>query len=141
MTGAQTSQPMTEKLCDQQGKIYVTEKNKDESVPQPGQSFNWSFLAAHYDSRTNSCYVMYDRFVSRLGRVLEQLKINNIEGNRIAGYSGTWTSSRNGRRVYSRPSECEVNGTSCESRSEFDELLGKFIPPFKKATPGGPIDG
>ena len=78
---------MTDKLCDQRGKIYVMDKNKDESVPEPGRSFYWSFVAAHYDSRTNSCYVMYDRFVSGLGTVLEQLKIDDSEGNRVAGVS------------------------------------------------------
>jgi len=139
---AQTpAQTMTDKLCDQRGKIYVTDKNKDESVPEPGRSFYWSFVAAYYDSRTNSCYVMYDRFVFGLGMVLEQLKIDDIEGNHIAGYSGVWTSNRNGRPVYSKPSECEVNGTGCESKSEFDELLGKFVPAFKKTTPRGPVSG
>jgi len=73
-------QTMTDKPCDQRGKIYVMDKNKDESVPEPGRSFYWSFVAAHYDSRTNSCYVMYDRFVSGLGTVLEQLKIDDSEG-------------------------------------------------------------
>jgi hypothetical protein len=130
---AQTpAQTMTDKLCDQRGKNYVTDKNKDESVPEPGRSFYWSFVATHYDSRTNSCYVMYDRFVSGLGTFLEQLRIDDVEGNRFAGYSGTWTSNRSGHPAYSKPSECEVNGTSCESKSEFDELLGKFIPVFKK---------
>lgn len=44
---------MTDKLCDQQGKIYVTDKNNDESVPTPRfglacgsfwrtESFYWS---------------------------------------------------------------------------------------------------
>ena len=103
---------MTDKLCDQRGKIYVMDKNKDESVPEPGRSFYWSFVAAHYDSRTNSCYVMYDRFVSGLGTVLEQLKIDDSEGNRVAGFSSIWTSNRNGRPAYSKPSECEVNGTN-----------------------------
>lgn len=102
---------MTEKVCDKQGKIYVTQKNKDESVPEPGRSFYWSFLAAHYDSHTNTCYVMYDRFAQGLGTVLEQIKIDDIEGNHIAGYSGIWHSNRNGRPAYSKPTECEVNGT------------------------------
>ena len=84
---------------------------------------------------------MYDRFVSIPGTVLEQLKIDDIEGNRVAGYSGLWTSSRNGRPAYSKPSECDVNGTSCESMSEFDELLGKFIPASKRTTPRGPVYG
>jgi hypothetical protein len=139
---AQTpAQTMTDKLCDQRGKIYVTDKNKDESVPEPGRrGFYWSFVATHYDPRTNSCYVMYDRFVSGLGVVLQQLKIDDIEGNQVAGYSGTWASNGTGRIFY-KPSECEVNGTSCESRSEFDELLGKFIPAFKKTTPRGPVYG
>ena len=135
------AQAMTDDLCDQRGKIYVTDKNKDESVPEAGPSFYWSFVAAHYDPRTNSCYVMYDRFVSGLGRFLEQLRIDDIEGNRVAGYSSTLTSSGSGRPAYSKPSECEVNGTGCESKSEFDELLGKFIPAFKKTTPRGPIYG
>lgn len=126
--GQNPVQTMTDKLCDQQGKIYVTEKNKEESAPEPGRSFYWSFVAVQYDSRTNSCYVMYNRFVSGLGTVLEQVRIDDIEGNRIAGYSGTWHSNLNGRPAYSKPSECEVNGTSCESKSEFDELVGKFIP-------------
>jgi hypothetical protein len=26
---------------------YITEKNKDESVPDPGPEFYWSFVAAH----------------------------------------------------------------------------------------------
>jgi hypothetical protein len=73
---------------------------------------------------------MYDRFVSVPGWVLEQLEIDDIEGNQIAGYSGISTSNRTGRL---KPSECEINGTSCESKSEFDELLGTFIPAFKKA--------
>jgi hypothetical protein len=139
---AQTpSQPVTDKVCDQQGKTYVTEKNKDESVPEPGQSFYWSFVAAHYDSHTNLCYVMYDRFVRGLGTVLEQIKVDDIDGNHIAGYSGVWTSNRNGRPVYSKPSECEVNGTGCESMAEFDGLLRKLIPTFRKSTPRGPVYG
>ena len=84
---------------------------------------------------------MYNRFVSGLGTVLEQLKNDDIEGNRIAGYSSIWTSNRNGRPAYSKPSECEVNGTICESKSEFDEMLGKFIPAFKKTMPRGPVYG
>ena len=129
---AQTpAQAMTDTVCDQRGKIYVTDKNKDESVPEPARSFYWNFVAAHYDSRTNSCYVMYDRFVSVPGTVLEQIEIDDIEGNRVAEYSGISTSNRDGRR-YSKPSECVVDGTSCESRSEFNELLEAFIPAFKK---------
>jgi hypothetical protein len=128
---AQTpAQTMTGKLCDQRGKIYVTDKNKDESVPEPGRSFYWNFVAAHYDSRTNSCYVMYDRFVSALGTItLEQRRIDDIEGNRVAGYSGISYSNRFSRP---KPNECVVNGTNCESRSEFDELLEAFFPAFKK---------
>jgi len=128
---AQTPAPtMTDKVCDQRGKIYVTDKNKDEPVPEHGRSFYWSFVAAHYDRRTNSCYVMYDRFVSVSGTVaLEQIKIDDIEGNRVAGYGGLQTSNRTSRP---KPSECEVNGTNCESKSEFDELLGTFIPAFRK---------
>jgi hypothetical protein len=141
VTAQTPAQTMTDKLCDQRGKIYVTEKNKDESVPEPGRSFYWSFVAAHYDSRTNSCYVMYDRLVFGLGTVLEQLRIDNIESNRVAGYSSVWIPNRNGRPAYSKPVECEVNGTSCESKSEFDELLGKFIPSFKETTPRGPVYG
>jgi hypothetical protein len=132
---AQTpAQTMTDKVCDQRGKIYVTDKNKDEPVPEPGRSFYWGFLAAHYDSRASSCFVMYDRFVSEPGIVLEQLRIDDIEGNRVAGYSSITTFNRAGVPVYYiKPSECKVNGTSCESKSEFDELLGTFIPAFKKA--------
>lgn len=132
---------MTDKLCDQQGKSYVTDKNKDESVPEPGRSFYWSFVAAHYDSRTNSCYVMYSRLVQGLGAILEQLKIDDIEGNQVARYSGIWK-NRKGRPAYSKskPSECEVNRTSCKSMSEFDELLRQFIPAFRKNTPRGPVD-
>jgi hypothetical protein len=134
-------QTMNDKLCDQRAKIYVTDKNKDESVPELGRSIHWSFVAAHYDSQSNACNVMYDRFVSGLGTVLEQLRVDDIEGNRVAGYSGIWTSNRNDRPAYAKPTECEVNGTSCESRSEFDELLGRFIPAFKKTTPRGPVYG
>jgi hypothetical protein len=135
------TQPMTDKVCDQQGKIYVTKKDKDEAVPDTGRSFYWSFVAAHYDSHTNVCYVMYDRFVRGLAAFLEQIKIDDIEGNHIAGYSGVWTSNRNGRPAYSKPSECEVNGTSCESMSEFDDLLGKLIPSFRKSAPRGHVYG
>jgi hypothetical protein len=96
----------------QQGKIYVTDKNKGESVPELERSFYWRFVATHYDLRSNSCKVMYDRFVSGLGTILEQLRIDDIEGNRVAGYRSIWTSNRNGRPAYSRPTECEVNGTA-----------------------------
>jgi hypothetical protein len=132
-------QPMTQKLCDQRGKIYVVDKNQDESVPEPRRSFYWSFVATHYDSRANSCYVMYDRFVSGHGKFLEQLRIDDIEGNRFAGYSSTWISNSSGRPAYSKPSECEVNGTSCGSKSEFDKLLEKFIPAFNKTALREPV--
>jgi hypothetical protein len=137
------SQPMTEKLCDQQGKLYVTEKNKEESAPEPGRSFYWSFVAAHYDSHTNTCYVRYNRFVRALGTKLEQIKIDDIEGNHIAGYSATWTSDRSGYRTYTRPSECRVNGMSCESKAEFETLLGKLVPSLRENTPRGrgPVSG
>ena len=39
-------QMMTDKLCDQRGKIYVTDKNKDESVPEPGRSLLEFFSSA-----------------------------------------------------------------------------------------------
>ena len=141
--GQSPSQPMTEKLCDQQGTIYVTEKNKEESAPEPGRSFYWNFVAAHYDSHTNTCYVRYNRFFKGLGTTLEQIKIDDIEGNHIAGYSATWTSDRNGYPTYARPSECKVNGTSCESKAEFETLLGKLVPSLRKNTPRarGPVSG
>jgi hypothetical protein len=130
---AQTLAPtMSDKVCDQRGKTYVTDKNKDESVPEPARNIYWKFLAAHYDSRSDSCYIMYDRFVSVFGTTLEQLRIDDIEGNRLAGYSGISYSNRTGRP---KPSECVVHGTSCESRSEFDELLEAFFPAFKKPVP------
>lgn len=149
---AQTAQPKPEKLCGQQGRIYVTKTNNEEPGPEPQRSFYWSFLAAYYDSRTDSCYVMYGRFVRAFGaavltspsnpaRFLEQLRIDDVEGNRVAAYSGIWTSNRNGRPAYSTPSECMVNKTSCESISEFDERLGDFIPAFKITTPRWPVDG
>jgi hypothetical protein len=135
---AQTpTQPVTDKFCEQEGTNYVTDKNKDEFVPEPGQSFYWSFLAAHFDSRTNTCYVMYDRFPRGLGKVLEQIKIDDIEGHRVAGYSGTWNLKGNGHPAYSKPSECVVSGTSCESMAEFEDLLGKLIPAFRKNTRHG----
>lgn len=127
---------MTDKLCDQRGRIYVTEINKDESVPEPGRSFYWNLEVAHYDSGTDSCYVRYDRFVSGLGVTLEQIRVDDIDGNRIAGYSGTWTSNGGGR-IFHKPSECEVKGSVCKSRSEFDEFLGWFIPAFKQTAPPG----
>lgn len=131
------SQPMTEKLCDRQGTIYVTEKNKEESAPEPGRSFYWSFVEAHYDSQRNTCYVRYNRFVQGLGTTLQQIKIDDLEGNHIAGYSATWTSDRNGHPAYTRPSECNVNGTSCQSRAEFESLLGNLVPSFRRKTPCG----
>jgi hypothetical protein len=76
---AQTpAQSMTDKVCDRRGQIYVTDKNKDEPAPGFGRSFYWSFLAAHYDSHTNSCYVMYKRLVSVLPAEIEQLASVNL---------------------------------------------------------------
>ena len=98
------SKPMTGKACDEHGKAYVTEKNKDESEIALGRNFNWTFLAVHYDSHTNICYVMYDRFVRGLGRILEQIRIDDIEANHIAGFSSLWTSDHDGRPIYSKPS-------------------------------------
>jgi hypothetical protein len=135
------SQPMTDKVCEQQGKLYVTESNKSESVPDPSQGFYWSFVAAHYDSHTNVCYVMYRRSAGRLGAVLQQIRIDDIESNRIAVYSGTWTSDRDGHAAYSKPTNCEVNGTTCLSISQFVDLLGKFIPAFIKKAPRAPVSG
>jgi hypothetical protein len=136
------AEPMSDKVCEQKGKIYVTEKNKDETVPDnPGQSFYWGFVAAHYDSHTNICYAMYRRSVRGLGKILAQIRIDDIEGNHIAGYSGVWVSTHKGTPAYSKPSECEVNGTSCDSITEFDDLLRKFIPEFKKSPAHGPVDG
>ncbi len=142
MASAQiTSQPMTEGLCTQQGKIYVTEKNKQESAPEFGGSFGWSFVAAHFDSHANICYVRYNRLVRGLGATLEQIKIDDIEGNHIAGYSAIWASDRDGNPTYARPSECKVNGTSCESKAEFETLLGKLVPSLRENRPRhrGPI--
>src|SRR6266851_8649754 len=34
------------------------------------------------------------------------------KANGVAGFSSIWTSNRNGRPAYSKPSECEVNGTN-----------------------------
>jgi len=141
---AQTpSRPMTGNLCDQQGRTYVAEKNKEESVPEPGRSFCWSFVAAHYDSHTNTCYIKYNRFAKGLGTTLEQIKVDDIEGNHVAAYSATWTSDRNGHPTYTKPSECDVNGTSCGSKAEFETLLGNLVPSFKKKTPPvrGPVSG
>ena len=101
---AQTSQPMTEKLCDQHGKTYVTETNKEEPAPEPGRSFYWGFVATDYDSQTKICYVMYNRFVHGLGMILEQIKVDDIEGNHIAGFSANWTSDRSGNPSYTKPS-------------------------------------
>jgi hypothetical protein len=128
---------MTEKLCDQQGKVYVTEKNKEEPGPEASRSFYWSFVEAHYDAQRNTCYVRYNRFVKGSGTTLQQIKIDDLEGNHVAGYSATWTSDRNGYPTYTRPSECNVNGTSCESKAEFESLLGDFVPSFRKPTPRG----
>src|SRR5262249_9296732 len=47
----------------------------------------------------------------------------SVEGNHTAGYSGVWTSNHNGRPAYSNPSECDVNGSGCESMTEFNDLL------------------
>lgn len=137
---AQTAQPMTEKLCAEQGKDYVTEKNRDEPAPESGRSFYWTFVTAHYDLKEDSCYVMYDRFVQGFGRNLQQIRIDDSAGNHIAVYSATWVSTLDGRH-YSKPSECEVDGTSCDSMREFEDLIRKFIPPFRKNTPRRPIVG
>jgi hypothetical protein len=66
---------------------------------------------------------MYRRFVHGLGTLLEQIKIDGVVGNHIAGYSGVWTSNRNGRPAYSKPSECEANGSGCESMREFNDIF------------------
>jgi len=138
---AQTSQPMTEKLCEQQGKSYIEEKNKEESVPEPGRSFYWSFVAAHYEAHTNTCYIKYNRFAKGLGTTLEQIKVDDSEGNHIAAFSATWTSARNGYPTYTKPSECDVNGTSCGSKEEFETLLGYLVPSFRRKAPlaRGPV--
>jgi hypothetical protein len=134
---------MTESACDQQGKVFVTERNKHESsyidgyIPDPSRSFYWSFIAAHYDSHRKACYVIYDRFVRGLDRVLTQIRVDDTEGNNVAEYSGTRASNPRGP-VYSKPSACKVNRTSCESISEFIDLLGKLLPAFTKSTPRGP---
>jgi hypothetical protein len=133
---AQTpTQPMTDKVCDRQGKSYVTEKNKDEPAPEPSRSFYWDFLAAHYDSQTDTCYVRYNRFVRGLGTRLEQIRVDDIEGNYIAAYSATWASDSTGYPTYTKPSECKVDGASCESKAEFENLLGKVVPSLRKNTP------
>jgi hypothetical protein len=137
--------PTPEKLCEQRGKFYVTEKNmelrkrtREEFAPESGRSFDWSFIAAHYDSHTNTCYVMYNRLVRVLGTTLEQIKIDDIEGsNHIAGYSATWASDHSGYPTYTRPRECIVNGISCESKAEFESLLGKLVPSFGEKIPRG----
>ena len=81
--------------------------NKQESAPEFGGSFGWSFVAAHFDSHANICYVRYNRLVRGLGATLEQIKIDDIEGNHIAGYSAIWASDRDGNPTYARPSECK----------------------------------
>src|SRR5882762_7008332 len=61
LLSAQTSVPsMTPKLCDQQARAYVAEKNTHESEPIHGRSSDWSVAASYYDSNTKTCYVMYE---------------------------------------------------------------------------------
>jgi hypothetical protein len=134
-----------DKECEEQGKSYVTEKNKSENVADAGQSFYWSFVEAHYDSETRICYVMYHRSARGLGTVLEQIRVDDIAGKSIAGYSGTWTANADGGRRYSKPSQCEINGTSCGSMAEFTDLLQRLVPVFRKnstpSSPRGPVNG
>ena len=131
---AQAPQPMTQKRCEQQGKIYVAEKNKEEPAPEPSRSFSWSFAASDYDSQAKTCYVMYNRHFHGFGTTLEQIKVDDIEGNHVAGFSAIWTSDLSGNPTYAKPSECNVNGANCESRAEFDALLGHLVPSFRRNT-------
>jgi hypothetical protein len=133
--------PMTSKLCDQQARAYVAEKNTHESEPIRGRSLYWSVAASHYDSHTNTCYVMYERFVSedppdsRVHSFFESIRIADVRAtdSTIAQFADSCIATRDGRAECTKPRsfECQVNGQICESKLEFIELVHKWIPAFK----------
>ena len=149
LLSAQTSVPsMTPKLCDQQARAYVAEKNTHESEPIHGRSLYWSVAASYYDSNTKTCYVMYERSVSqdppesRVHSFWEDIRIDDVRAadSTLARFHDSCVSTSDGRTECTTPSpcECQVNGQTCENKLAFIELVHKWIPafkPFKKQPP------
>jgi hypothetical protein len=137
---AQTPPSITPKMCEQQGRLFVEERNTHESEPHHGRSWYWKFTASHYTHP--HCYVMYDRIVSDdppdspVHSALMEIGIADVQvqdGGAVAWISINCVSKPNGRYECTKPNstECRVNGKTCESMAEFNSLLGKFIPAFR----------
>jgi hypothetical protein len=128
---------MTPKLCDEQARAYVTEKNTHEF-----ERAYWSFAASNYDSRVKICYVMYERFFSedppesRVHSVLESIRIDDVRvaNSNIAYFNDSCVSTKDGDADCTKPAgafECQVNGQTCENKLTFIQLVHKWIPAFK----------
>ena len=147
--GAQTSNPpITPKLCEQQARVYVAEKNTHEPEPNHGRSSYWSFAASHYDSSGGICYVMYARYISedppdsRVYLFWESIRIDDVREtySTLARFGDSCVLTADGHTECINPGrdECQVNGQTCETKAEFIELVHKWLPtfkPFKKQRP------
>lgn len=132
------------KKCWDQAQAYVAKKNADLGpapvLPDyPELHKPYEFEQAHYDAKTQICYVQMSRGMSMFppggaleGVISEVIVADAFEGKEIAHYDQSWsTDSKTGKTTWAESTECQVNGQKCGSRPEFNSLLWESIPAFQ----------
>jgi len=121
LSGITNAQSITDKQsCYEQSRKYVRDLNADEN-PNAVFVTKWTWRAAHFDAKTQVCYVHFDRATNTSTNPKLTEKVDDAyEGKTFAAYVGG-LDLRN-------PETCQVNGKVCRDHEEFNRLLGELIP-------------
>ena len=121
-----SGQSTTEKQsCYEQSRKYVKDLNDGEN-PQAVFVTKWTWRGAHFDPKTQVCYVHVDRGTKTNTNPTLTEKIDDaFEGKTHAVYEGGID--------LKNPETCHVNGKVCRDHEEFNKLSYEFIPAWSKA--------
>ena len=131
-------------ICYQQAKqvvdlIAADDTKYSKTHDEPGRvSYGTAQLdGAHYDSASKTCYVkwsrmMFSTYPSFSSMFFTVIVADAFEGKDIATFHGDDVRQETGGDfVEETPVTCQVNGTQCDSRAQFNGLLWKLIPAFR----------
>ena len=97
-----------------------------------------NFDGAHYDAASKTCYVQWSRFSVFGSMDVAVTNLNVIavedafEGKSIATFVENSTIKHGDAAFIDQPPiACQVNGTKCARRAEFNGLLWDFLPAFR----------
>jgi hypothetical protein len=129
------------KMCYEQAQKYVADSNAKviQDKLAPWRDYHWTFEAAHYDVKTQTCYVQYERHPqtfppeSTAYVVVDEIRVDDaFEGKEIAAFVGGYSMDKQSGKTANSPlTFCQVNGEKCNERAVFNGLLWKLIPAFR----------